>query len=372
MAGDALLPSPQGRDRTFPDLLELFAAVMLGHLTPDDAVSRMASDARRSAREAITSARAPVGSQEILALRSIYDQMRALGPVPAPEATRKNVVLGRTRGAQAMDALLHLRHRQRAALVMHDVGTLPLNVAASVLGLRSTITHDVIEAGRASIVKRLPRPMNVRHVLRDAAGRLISAEVAAVEWERPSKRPRAVVEALIAPIAQPEPEPSTGLLTPGLLKALEASPADVTHVERPRPVEAAERSPSSRPPARPRWRTRAWLAAACALLAAIAFVPAVARAPQRSAGTVPAETTAVTSRPAMTTHIAAVTVPLRQATVIPGDTLWAIARRTAGDGESWPAIWRLNKHVVMADGGRFTDPDLIRPGWRLRLPPGRS
>ena len=51
-----------------------------------------------------------------------------------------------------------------------------------------------------------------------------------------------------------------------------------------------------------------------------------------------------------------------------GDSLWAIAGRSLKDPLRWREIWRLNHGRVMADGRRFTDPDLILPGWRLRLP----
>lgn len=67
----------------------------------------------------------------------------------------------------------------------------------------------------------------------------------------------------------------------------------------------------------------------------------------------------------------AVVVPLPAAvTVRPGDTLWALAERELGPTASpaqvdrrWRELYRLNRSVV------GPDPDLIRPGQRLRLPP---
>jgi DNA-binding SARP family transcriptional activator len=50
------------------------------------------------------------------------------------------------------------------------------------------------------------------------------------------------------------------------------------------------------------------------------------------------------------------------------DSLWRIAKRCLGDGTRWPEIWTLNKNTVQADGQVFTNPDLIHPGWELRLP----
>lgn len=55
--------------------------------------------------------------------------------------------------------------------------------------------------------------------------------------------------------------------------------------------------------------------------------------------------------------------------VRPGDTLWALARRTLPPGATdaavdrrWPQIHALNRAVI------GPDPDLIQPGQRLRLP----
>jgi len=49
------------------------------------------------------------------------------------------------------------------------------------------------------------------------------------------------------------------------------------------------------------------------------------------------------------------------------DSLWAIAECQLGDPLRWPEIWELNRERVF-DGVRFTDADLIRPGWDLFLP----
>ena len=55
-------------------------------------------------------------------------------------------------------------------------------------------------------------------------------------------------------------------------------------------------------------------------------------------------------------------------TVVPGDTLWDIARRFYGDGSLYPRIFEANAGRIMADGQAFTDPRLIRPGWVLDVP----
>ncbi|MEU8975935.1 BTAD domain-containing putative transcriptional regulator [Streptomyces monashensis] len=59
-------------------------------------------------------------------------------------------------------------------------------------------------------------------------------------------------------------------------------------------------------------------------------------------------------------------------TVIEGDSLWDIAHAQMGDALTWPRIYALNKNRVQSDGARLTDPDLIRPGWRLTIPVSRA
>ncbi|MGW0218749.1 BTAD domain-containing putative transcriptional regulator [Micromonospora chokoriensis] len=56
-------------------------------------------------------------------------------------------------------------------------------------------------------------------------------------------------------------------------------------------------------------------------------------------------------------------------TVRRGDTLSAIAHRCLGDANRWPEIFTLNRGTHFPQvGGTLRDPDLIHPGWTLRLP----
>ncbi len=69
--------------------------------------------------------------------------------------------------------------------------------------------------------------------------------------------------------------------------------------------------------------------------------------------------------PAVNLTVADDTVSYR---VRSGDHLWGIADRFLGDGFRWVEIWERNGGGAMADGRRFTDPNLIHPGWVLELP----
>ena len=54
--------------------------------------------------------------------------------------------------------------------------------------------------------------------------------------------------------------------------------------------------------------------------------------------------------------------------VKPGDSLWLLAERHLGDALRWTDIFELNAGQLEG-GGTLRDPNLIHPGWRLRLPP---
>ncbi|MET7752703.1 BTAD domain-containing putative transcriptional regulator [Micromonospora sp. NPDC005367] len=58
-------------------------------------------------------------------------------------------------------------------------------------------------------------------------------------------------------------------------------------------------------------------------------------------------------------------------TVERGDSLSKIAKRQLGDADRWPEIFALNRGHRFPDvGGRLRDPNVIRPGWTLKLPAG--
>lgn len=51
-----------------------------------------------------------------------------------------------------------------------------------------------------------------------------------------------------------------------------------------------------------------------------------------------------------------------------GDSMRAIAQKLLGDEMRWPEIWKLNAGQTMPDGRIPANPDLIFPGWPLKLP----
>ncbi|MFP5328406.1 MAG: LysM peptidoglycan-binding domain-containing protein, partial [Acidimicrobiia bacterium] len=57
-------------------------------------------------------------------------------------------------------------------------------------------------------------------------------------------------------------------------------------------------------------------------------------------------------------------------TVTNGDSAWSLAEHHLGDGMRWRELWEANRSVVQPDGRTWADPQIIRPGWELRLPTG--
>lgn len=64
--------------------------------------------------------------------------------------------------------------------------------------------------------------------------------------------------------------------------------------------------------------------------------------------------------------------PPPRVTVAHGDDLWSIAAEHLDRGDRWREIYARNRGRRQPDGGRLTDPDLIRPGWVLRMPVGQQ
>jgi DNA-binding SARP family transcriptional activator len=59
-------------------------------------------------------------------------------------------------------------------------------------------------------------------------------------------------------------------------------------------------------------------------------------------------------------------------TVARRDTLWSIAESTLGDGRRYPEIFELNRGRPQPDGTTLERPDRLQPGWVLELPDGAA
>jgi hypothetical protein len=117
-----------------------------------------------------------------------------------------------------------------------------------------------------------------------------------------------------------------------------------------------------RSPARGLPRAIAHLVAAALAVTAISAAVWAGPLPSASAGT-PPPAASPASAPAMVKFY-----------IVPppgnGDaqSLFTIAASTLGDGSRYMEIFSLNKGRLQPNGGRLTSPQLIEPGWILRLP----
>jgi Bacterial transcriptional activator domain/LysM domain len=119
---------------------------------------------------------------------------------------------------------------------------------------------------------------------------------------------------------------------------------------------------------------------AAALIAAIGLGAGAAR-PAAAAtnssplpSTIPAATAqahpaSATPAPAARPAGQAVSTPLSvtSVTVVPGDTLYGIAKATLGNGDDWPTLYHENADAPEPGGAHLTDPNLIRPGWTILI-----
>ena len=82
--------------------------------------------------------------------------------------------------------------------------------------------------------------------------------------------------------------------------------------------------------------------------------------------TVPAaQNSTATPSSTPSTRAAAAAPAARMLTVAQGDSLSQIA---TDHGVSWASMWQVNQNRPQVDGGVFTDPNYLKPGWTLILP----
>lgn len=341
-------------------VLAAFAAMMLGFppLDPPTEADAIAAMATRLAEP--RPARRPGDVEGTRAFRSVYALARERASKNGHHADRATA----TKAWTVLAATLELRHRQRAALALRYVFGIPTAGVARVLGLSQNRTAEVIRCGSANVSKAAGGRVDVARHLR-AIGTMFrsnGSRAAVPNGSAEPREPRSVVKLLLSSVAE-APAARGRVTTPAA--AAQARP--VYHVR-------DGLRPASRPPAVPRISERkprraGLLLAAC--VAALAFLGAFApvallrpsaRLPLAAIPIAPAVQEAVQSAPAGP-------APAIGYRVREGDTLWSIAGAVLGDAGRWPDVWRSNAGRLMGDGSRFLDPDLIQPGWRLRLPP---
>ena len=122
-------------------------------------------------------------------------------------------------------------------------------------------------------------------------------------------------------------------------------------------------------PRRPVGPVRALLLAACGvvvLAGPVAAAPDPAPSPTLSGLPFP-------DRPAGVAEPARPAESARTVVVRPGDSLWAISARTLGPGARTSEVASYGRRVHVLNARVIgPDPDLVRPGQRLRLPPAED
>lgn len=330
--------------------LHVFAAVLIG--TPLELesarVAALVALARRDAAQAVASGRAPVEKRSLLPYVVLYRELRAEASRLPPREIPPTGTLRR----RALVALSTLRHRQRAVLVLRYSAGLSPDEIAEVVGTSRRQAEEVVHAATGRLAGALGRPVDLASVFRIRKPPQRAAPRTGTS--PPVRMPRAVVRTLLAP--QPE--------------EMEPRPP-VQDIELPTVPTLPVASSFAVAPVVPRRRMskkRLALAAAIVAMLSLAFVPVSARnarAPRAQQTQTATWQVAVPSvEPASVVSPPAVVFTVRW-----GDTLWSIAGRALGNPGRWTEIWTLNLGSVMRSGERFVDPDLIRPGWRLRLPP---
>jgi len=333
-----------------PDAIEAFAAMLLGErpFDPSDEAKHLARIAREVSRDrSLPAAQVPTHT----AFRALY----ALARERSAEIHVTEAPPGRTetRSAMALRLMLSLRHRQRAALALRYVLGLDRQKTGQVLGLPPKQTDAVLRAGLAAVARAAGSKLDVRRNLVAAGRSLPSLEQPAPEpILEPARKVRPVFQLLLAPIEmQQVSEP----------KHLRPLVTDARPVYGPLTKQLPMRPPAPRRTREIRWRDGlVALAAAIVALGVLTIAPHATRGVSAPLAVVPLAPAIANNVPAHAPGPVASMYRVRA-----GDTLWRIAGRVYGDPFKWQSLWRANAGRKMADGSRFVDPDLIRPGWKL-------
>ena len=368
MSGEALHSNPstqRGAERAH-DPLHLFAAALLCRpLEPMPyEVDALVRSADSEASRMLAGGRIDADRRDVTSYRLLYRALRGRAA-----RVRPGEIPAEPQWLRALGALSWLRHRQRALLILDTMTSLTVADAAEITSVPEREAWRIIAGAVGQVARALGRPTDVRRDLKQAAKHLLSTERKAQTNPTTERTARRVVRLLLATPAPKMPEPPAFEpdQTPvdALLALSEAEPADITFAaptppKPPVPIPAVVVQRPKMP--------AGGLVAAFALIVVLAALLPGARAVVRShapSKPVVKGVTLTTPHGATVQHHAVAHATVR---VARGDTLWAIAGRSLKDPLRWREIWRLNRGRVMTGGKRFTNPNLILPGWRLRLP----
>ena len=368
MSGEALhsIPGIQKPGRKAQGLLHLFAATLLCRPLepPEPDVDALVRSADLEASRMAEGGRIELAQRDHTAFRLVYRALR-----DRAARVRPGEIVSEPRWMRAVSALSWLRHRQRAALILDAMTPLTVADIAEVTNVSEHEAERIIGTAVASVARALGRPTDVRRDLEQAAKHLSSSdEVVPIEPAEPAL-PRRVVRLLLdaPPAKAPEPPTFAPDMTPvdALLARSEAEPPDITFAS-PTPPKPPVPVPATMRRRNPKIARDGLVALVALVVVVFALLPMSSRAVRPSIHPSSPVVNAVTPQ----THAVTPTKVL-SATVVRihrGDTLWAIAERTLRDPMRWREIWRLNRGKVMRTGQRFIDPNLIRPGWVLKIP----
>jgi hypothetical protein len=358
--------------------LEAFAALLLCErpTEPSDEALRLARSAAEVARDR---SRGKSGTRPLpVLIPGDLGPFRALYALAREQAKTARSVTDKpeheTRPAAALRLLLSLRHRQRAAVGLRYLIGMPRDAVGLVMGLPPRSVDQVLLAGINAVARGSRSKIDVRRNLRTAGAGFGWTRNRGVEQAQappqPTRRtePRSVVRLLLAPspFGLDAPLPDDGIFDV-------EPPLQVVGLPRPIYDRALpERMPVARPARTPvskrEWLSRVGAVAAAVIAVAIVAVwPRAVQVPRVPLAVVPLAPAVSAPAPRVQAGPIAAMYSVRS-----GDTLWSIASRALGDPYRWQELWRANAGKRMADGARFVDPDLIKPGWQLAVPRARQ
>jgi hypothetical protein len=377
MSGEALhsIPGTQNRGREPRGILHVFAATLLcAPLEPISAeIDALVRSADAEATRMAEGGRTELVHRDRTAYRLVYRALR-----DRAARVRPGEIVSEPRWMRAVSALSWLRHRQRAALILDAMTPLTVADIAEVTNVSEHEAERIIATAVSSVAHALGHPTDVAKDLSEAAKHLRSSEEIVPTPAAEPAFPRRVVRLLLDQPSARAPEPPT--FAPDLAIGREMSPVDelLARSESEEPdITFATPTPPKPPIPIPLGATRrdkkvardGLVALGALVLVIFALLPMssnAVRSPIHHPSSPVVQGVTITKAPRAAAPARVVVAPAVH--VVRGDSLWAIAQRMLHDPLRWREIWRLNRGTLMSTGQRFTDPNLIRPGWVLKIP----